>query len=46
MGSYPKSGTTWMQEMVWQIVNNCDFARGKKVLLDERFPFLESDTLR
>ena len=23
--SYPRSGTTWTQEMVWQIANKCDF---------------------
>ena len=23
--TYPKCGTTWTQEMVWQIVNKCDF---------------------
>ena len=28
--TFPKSGTTWMQELVWQVVNNCDFDKGKK----------------
>ena len=42
--TYPKCGTTWTQEMVWQIVNKCDFERGKLPLF-ERFPFLEIDTL-
>jgi len=23
--TYPKCGTTWTQEMVWQIANNCNF---------------------
>ena len=39
--TFPKSGTTWMQELVWQVVNNCDFDKGKKTTLDERFPCLE-----
>merc|ERR1711936_149922 len=40
----PKCGTTWTQEMVWQIANNVD-TEGGKVLLSSRFPFLEFDTL-
>ncbi|XP_032780884.2 sulfotransferase 1E1 [Daphnia magna] len=42
--SFPKSGTTWTQEMVWLIANNCDF-QGAKKLLRERVPFLEDRTL-
>ena len=42
--SYPKCGTTWTQEMVWQVANNLDL-EGGKVMLDERFPFLEAETL-
>ena len=42
--SYPKTGTTWTQELVWQVANNLDLAGGK-VDLNERFPFLELDTL-
>jgi len=38
--SHPKSGTTWTQEMVWLIANDCDFI-GAKQTLTERFPFLE-----
>merc|ERR1719397_962109 len=40
----PKCGTTWTQEMVWQIANNVDM-NGGKTLLTTRFPFLEFDTL-
>ena len=39
-----KCGTTWTQEMVWQISNNVDLEGGKKPL-DVRFPFLEGETL-
>lgn len=42
--TFPKCGTTWTQEMVWQVANNCDFERGK-VNLTSRFPFLEFETL-
>ncbi|XP_046610967.1 luciferin sulfotransferase-like [Neodiprion virginianus] len=38
--SFPKTGTTWTQEMVWCIANDLDF-EGGKVVLSERFPFLD-----
>lgn len=41
ISSFPKCGTTWTQEMVWNIVNNLDFEAAKKTTLDERIPFLE-----
>ena len=44
ISSFPKCGTTWTQEMVWQVANNLDL-EGGKVMLDERFPFLEAETL-
>ncbi|KAL6263466.1 hypothetical protein P5V15_006257 [Pogonomyrmex californicus] len=39
--SYPRSGTTWMQELVWLLSNNLNFDLAKSRLLSERFPFLE-----
>ena len=42
--TFPKCGTTWTQELVWQVAHNCDFEGGKQ-LLEERFPFLEVETL-
>ncbi|KAF2902890.1 hypothetical protein ILUMI_03295 [Ignelater luminosus] len=42
--SYPKTGATWTQEMVWMIANNLDF-EGSKIPLKERFPFLEMSVL-
>ena len=42
--TYPKCGTTWTQEMVWQIVNNVDM-EGGKVPLFGRSPFIEFGTI-
>ncbi|KAF5277395.1 hypothetical protein FQA39_LY06208 [Lamprigera yunnana] len=38
---YPKSGTTWAQEMIWLIANDLNY-EGAKVFVDERFPILEA----
>ncbi|XP_065363891.1 sulfotransferase 1E1-like [Calliphora vicina] len=39
----PKSGTTWMQELLWLVVNNFDFETAKKEHLEVRTPCLEFD---
>uniref|UniRef100_A0A224XU45 Putative sulfotransferase n=1 Tax=Panstrongylus lignarius TaxID=156445 RepID=A0A224XU45_9HEMI len=39
--TYPRSGTTWMQELLWQVNNKLDFGISSKVPLFERFPFFE-----
>ncbi|XP_055852808.1 sulfotransferase 1E1-like isoform X2 [Episyrphus balteatus] len=39
--SQPKSGTTWMLELVWLLQNNCDFETALKVEQEVRVPFLE-----
>ncbi|XP_063822173.1 sulfotransferase 1B1-like [Ostrinia nubilalis] len=39
--TFPKSGTTWVQEMVWMVANDFDYETSKAVLLVNRFPFLE-----
>uniref|UniRef100_A0A182JPP8 Sulfotransferase domain-containing protein n=1 Tax=Anopheles christyi TaxID=43041 RepID=A0A182JPP8_9DIPT len=39
--SYPKSGTTWAQEMVWLICNDLNFEAARADSLATRFPFLE-----
>lgn len=39
--SYPRSGTTWTQELVWLLSNNLDYQSSKTRYLAERFPFLE-----
>lgn len=41
VASYPKSGTTWCQEMVWLICNNFNYDMAKSQSLRTRFPFLE-----
>ena len=41
VASFPKCGTTWTQEMVWNICNNCDFEKAKSVPLVKRMPFIE-----
>lgn len=39
--TFIKSGTTWMQECVWLLLNNLDFEKSKESLISERSPFLE-----
>ncbi|XP_053673321.1 luciferin sulfotransferase-like [Anopheles nili] len=41
VASYPKSGTTWCQEMVWLICNNLNFEAARAESLRTRFPFLD-----
>ncbi|KAK9718751.1 Sulfotransferase domain [Popillia japonica] len=42
--SFPKSGTTWAQEMVWLLANNLDY-NGAKDSLENRYTFLEGVAL-
>ncbi|XP_073843420.1 sulfotransferase 1E1-like [Musca autumnalis] len=39
----PKCGTTWMQELVWLVMNDYDFETAKNVDLEMRSPFMEFD---
>jgi hypothetical protein len=39
--TYPRSGTTWTQEMIWLICNDLDYETAKRITLNERFPFFE-----
>lgn len=39
--TFPRSGTTWTQEMIWLISNNLDYEKALNVQQFERFPFLE-----
>ncbi|CAG0882449.1 unnamed protein product [Cyprideis torosa] len=42
--TYPRSGTTWCQEMLWCIAHNVDLEGAKETLL-KRSPFWEYDAL-
>lgn len=42
--SFPKSGTTWLQEIVYLIENDCDFIKAKSKILVDRSPFIEFPT--
>ncbi|XP_062558368.1 sulfotransferase 1 family member D1-like [Armigeres subalbatus] len=46
MLSYPKSGTTWCQEMIWLICNDLDYEKAASVKLNTRFPFLDLGGIR
>uniref|UniRef100_A0A182Y5Q7 Sulfotransferase domain-containing protein n=1 Tax=Anopheles stephensi TaxID=30069 RepID=A0A182Y5Q7_ANOST len=41
VASYPKSGTTWCQEMVWLICNDLNFEAARAESLRTRFPFVD-----
>lgn len=38
---FPRSGTTLMQELIWNLVNDFNFEKGKSSILDLRFPLIE-----
>lgn len=39
--SYPRTGSTWCQEMIWLIGNNLDFDNAKNTIQQIRAPLLE-----
>lgn len=41
IATYPKAGTTWMQEIVDSIMNNGELEKNKRAPTHVRFPFLE-----
>jgi len=41
IASFPKCGTTWTQEMVWNIMHGVDLEAAKATSLEKRVPFLE-----
>jgi len=42
--SFPKTGVTWLQEIVWLIANDLDFNTAKSQYITQRFPYLEFPT--
>ncbi|KAK9884591.1 hypothetical protein WA026_007433 [Henosepilachna vigintioctopunctata] len=43
--TFPRSGTTLTQEMVWLLMNNLDFDKASSASLAERFPFIEGNCI-
>lgn len=41
VATFPRSGTTWTQELVWMIANDLDYAVAEREPLTKRFPFFE-----
>ena len=39
--SFPKSGTTWVQELVYLIENDCDFKKATQDSIENRSPFFD-----
>ncbi|CAG9829238.1 unnamed protein product [Diabrotica balteata] len=39
--TFPRSGTTLTQEMVWLLANNLDYSTAARIPLKQRFPFFE-----
>ncbi|KAK7106894.1 hypothetical protein V1264_014920 [Littorina saxatilis] len=39
--SFPKAGTTWLQEIVYLICNDFDYEKAQATTIEDRFPFLE-----
>lgn len=44
--TFPRSGTTWTQEIVWTMRNQVDVDTAANVPLDVRVPFIEFDSLQ
>ncbi|KAI5632724.1 sulfotransferase domain-containing protein [Phthorimaea operculella] len=39
--TFPRSGTTWTQELVWMLANDLDYAKSAAIPLGQRYPFIE-----
>ena len=39
--TFAKNGTTWTQELVWLLQNNCNFKGAKSESIETRFPHME-----
>jgi hypothetical protein len=42
--AFPKSGITWLQEIVWLIANDLDFSGAQMQSISDRFPYFEFPT--
>lgn len=45
MVSYPRTGSTWAQEMIWLLGNNLDFEGAKQMMQLKRTPLIELSAL-
>ncbi|XP_045102519.1 sulfotransferase family cytosolic 1B member 1-like isoform X2 [Portunus trituberculatus] len=45
IATFPRSGTTWTQEIVWTMRNGLDFKTASNVSLNVRSPFFEFDSI-
>ena len=43
--AFPKTGTTWTQELVWCVQNDCNFDGARAIPLVQRVPYLEMPVL-
>ncbi|CAH0723134.1 unnamed protein product, partial [Brenthis ino] len=43
--SFSRSGTTWLQELVWMLANNLDYEHASSNSLTKRYAFIEYPTL-
>lgn len=39
---FPKSGTTWIQEITYLIINDCNLEKSRLIKLDDRSPFFDN----
>lgn len=42
--SYSRSGTTWLQELVWLVMNNLDFETARSIPSTKRYAYIEITT--
>ncbi|KAJ2951136.1 hypothetical protein O0L34_g5525 [Tuta absoluta] len=43
--SFPRSGTTWTQELVWMVANDLDYAMSDAIPLTQRYTFIDLKSL-
>lgn len=45
MCSYPRTGSTWLQEMIWLLINDLNYDVAKNTIQQVRIPLLELKAL-